>query len=949
MHRLRLPVTPALIVMLLAAFAAIASAQEKGSISGRVVDKKTSHAIPFATVTVVGAQKGALTNAEGDFLVTGVPVGTYEVRVQFLGYAPGSQPAVAVTAGKTVAVNFQLSEIVVAQEKTIEVSAERRLVEVKQGATIRSVNANEIRNLPVQTIGEVLQQQAGINTDADQIHVRGGRSDETVFVVNGVTNRDLVTGQSTAGQLNARSVAEVNVATGAYDVRYGNALSGIVEIKLKEGSDRFSGGITTSAGSYGGRGFQLVAGGPDPVWTRLFRLTGLKVPGTVSSILDVSGNLFETRFRYLADHNPGFFSTTFDRVFSPSDFRRLSSSYEDSFFGKDFRYGDFFSPSQDNRWALRYGLTWKPENRDKLNLNFSKRIAIDQGFSRTFVTARGDIGDPAYPWRWAHRIDHGPTIFEDNVQTSAEWRRTFKTTGYMQLQLSRYYFAQRQDVMGKRFRYWDETEQVWKTDYEEPQDFALFDSTDVRANDYFYDSGDDDAWEDRRTTSYGLQWNVVQRLKRHEFELGIDHDLQTVQFVRVERPWIFDPDGLGDSHDIWKVHPWVGDIFLRDRLDYEGFTGNIGVRCDYWFLGREAERAVADLSNPNVTADTRTQFNDETHKLFGRRVKLKFSPRIIVAHPITENSSFFFNYGQFTQNPSYRYVYSRLTSISSESFPLLGNPNLNPQVSVNYEIGGKSQILPGSAVNLTFFVKDIYDYPTSTLFARQEAALGETPKPIFIYLNGHFARSRGFEIELEKRRSNHWAGKLTYTFQQTKGKSSDPNEQKVLQEGGGDAAETRLSETFVDWNRPHKIALNFDMRFDKEAPSKWLAQSGINLFIQGISGRAYTPLNNSLEPRGEENSTNGPFQVTTDLKLNHAVTLAGRKLDLSLAGTNIFSNHIINRIDAITGRGRIWGVGSYDPDNPELNVNYRTRQQAVDDPSNYGPGAQWRLALDYDF
>src|SRR5262245_65566114 len=119
--------------------------------------------------------------------------------------------------------DFDLEEIVVHEEKAIEVTAERRLVEVKQGATIRSVNAAEIRNLPVQTVGEVLQQQAGVSSDAEQIHIRGGRADETMFVVNGVANRDLVTGQSTAGQLNARSVAEVNVATGSYDVRYGHA------------------------------------------------------------------------------------------------------------------------------------------------------------------------------------------------------------------------------------------------------------------------------------------------------------------------------------------------------------------------------------------------------------------------------------------------------------------------------------------------------------------------------------------------------------------------------------------------------------------------------------------------------------------------------------------------------------------------------------------------------
>ena len=85
-----------------------------------------------------------------------------------------------------------------------------------------------------------------------------------MFVVNGVANRDLVTGQSTAGTLNARSVAEVNVATGAYDVRYGNALSGVVEVKLKEGGDRFAGGFTLAGGSYGERAMQLVVGGPDP-------------------------------------------------------------------------------------------------------------------------------------------------------------------------------------------------------------------------------------------------------------------------------------------------------------------------------------------------------------------------------------------------------------------------------------------------------------------------------------------------------------------------------------------------------------------------------------------------------------------------------------------------------------------------------------------------------------
>src|SRR6185295_7501109 len=165
---------------------------------------------------------------------------------------------------------------------------------------------------------------------------------------------------------------EVNVATGAYDVRYGNALSGVVEVKLKEGSERFAGGLTSTTGNYGTRTLQGVLSGPDPIWKPMLGRVGVKLPGLVTSIVDVSGTLFETRFHNVTDI-PG----------RP----RLHSSYEDSFFGYRFNYGEFFSPSEDNRWAGRYGLTWKPSERDKWSLNFSKRIAIDQGFSRVILNA----------------------------------------------------------------------------------------------------------------------------------------------------------------------------------------------------------------------------------------------------------------------------------------------------------------------------------------------------------------------------------------------------------------------------------------------------------------------------------------------------------------------------------------------------------------------------------
>src|SRR6266487_467682 len=105
----RLPTLLAVVLIASALVLSPAHAQERGSLTGKVTDKKTGHALPFATVTVIGTQRGGLTDSEGRFLVTDVAPGTYEVRVQSLGYRPESRTGVIVTVGKAVAVDFALS------------------------------------------------------------------------------------------------------------------------------------------------------------------------------------------------------------------------------------------------------------------------------------------------------------------------------------------------------------------------------------------------------------------------------------------------------------------------------------------------------------------------------------------------------------------------------------------------------------------------------------------------------------------------------------------------------------------------------------------------------------------------------------------------------------------------------------------------------------------------
>jgi hypothetical protein len=157
----------------------------------------------------------------------------------------------------------------------------------------------------------------------------------------------------------------------------------------------------------------------------------------------------------------------------------------------------------------------------------------------------------------------------------------------------------------------------------------------------------------------------------------------------------------------------------------------------------------------------------------------------------------------------------------------------------------------------------------------------------------------------------------------------------------------------VSWNRPHKLAVIFDARFDKTAPRSWMRHSGLNLYIQGYSGRSYTPQDTLSTQAGEPNSKNGPFQITTDIRWNRSLFMFSRRLEISVVGVNVFSNLRINRIDPMTGRGRVWGVGSYNPQNPGFPTDPVSiawlKQSTVDDPSNYGDGRQWRFSLDYDF
>ena len=559
-----------------------------------------------------------------------------------------------------------------------------------------------------------------------------------------------------------------------------------------------------------------------------------------------------------------------------------------------------------------------------------------------FINAAGDAGDPAYP------VAAGRTASSTRrrssrttSQTSLEWRRTLSTTGYTEVQLSRYFFAQRQRRAGQAL---DATTRAAR------RPAARCPATRGAPTTSSSTPATTTSGRTGARSPTALSWSLTQRIHRNEIELGFEHQFQTVQYLTIEDPWVFDPDGLGGAHDLWQRAPVGGQSSTcATGSSTRASPPTSACARTTGSSGREAEQALADIARHHQHHARRraSSSSTNTHSFFGRRYKMQD----LAAHhrraPDHREQQLLLQLRTVhADTRRIRYVYSKLTSISSESFPLLGNPNLNPQVSVNYEVGAKHQFLPTAAVNATFFVKDIYDYPVAT---HVQALAGHEPgADIFVYLNGHFARSKGFEVELEKRAAaGYWSGKLSYTFQQTqRARAATRTRQKVA------AAQRRSTPPRRGCPRRScagtartKLTANFDLRFDDKAPVRawWLKQTGINVYVQGESGRAYTPTRPRPRRRRAE-----PFSQNALVPDDRSTSSVDRYLPArrpaarrrASRGLNMFGNRIINRVDSRDrARAACGAWGEYDP-NDFPDVERRTpKVSEVDDPSNYGPPA----------
>ena len=221
------------------------SAQPTHRIKGTVIDKASRQPLEFINVLVLGLGRGGVTDAKGHFNIGEVPLGIYRLQASAVGYKTILTPEYIVST-KDLTIQIETEENLTELEGvTVTASPFRRDPESPVGLRIigwqeieKSPGANRDISRIVQSYPGVAFSPAGYRND---LIVRGGSPSENRFYLDGVEipniNHFSTQGASggPVGIINADLIREVNFYTGAFPTDRGNAMSSVLDFKLRDG------------------------------------------------------------------------------------------------------------------------------------------------------------------------------------------------------------------------------------------------------------------------------------------------------------------------------------------------------------------------------------------------------------------------------------------------------------------------------------------------------------------------------------------------------------------------------------------------------------------------------------------------------------------------------------------------------------------------------------------
>jgi len=384
---------------------------------------------------------------------------------------------------------------------------------------------------------------------------------------------------------------------------------------------------------------------------------------------------------------------------------------------------------------------------------------------------------------------------------------------------------------------------------------------------YFITAYDYPQYSDQRTVQYLLRGDITsEQYKGHRLKSGIqliynvlsDDERTFPAQQRLNTDTGVFQQGLNVNQ--YTNYNTEGAAYFQDKWEYEGMVLNGGLRLEFFSTGNNTEILIHSTEiDPDVD-----------------QWKFNLSPRLGFAFPITDRDKFFFHYGRFTQWPSRVYLFRTQEAIGSTG--ILGNPNLEPELTVSYQAGISHQFTDDIAGNFIVFNKDIYGLISSTRVTDDSTGLQS-----FRYINKTYASSRGLEVSLEKRLTRRLGFEVYYTYSFADGVASDAD--------FGRSAEglTHLptEELPLDWDQRHTFNVTLRLRDQ----NKW----GATAIYQYGSGLPWTPVDRfaRLADPMWENSRQLEPSHRLSLQGRKQFNVYGRELTLFFEGRNLLDDDIL--------------------------------------------------------
>ncbi|NNG15648.1 MAG: TonB-dependent receptor [Gemmatimonadales bacterium] len=823
--------------------------QASGAIAGRLVDSATTQPIANAQVTVDEGRRGTMTAQDGRFRIRVIRSGWHRVRVTAIGYRPVRLDSVLVRGGETTTLDIALEAMAVEVEELVVNAQPDPVLDPLAASAEQKVTAADLRDLPVTTLEEGIALSAGTVGES----YRGGRLGQQSYIVDGVGVKNQL--DASSGSLGVRIppdiLTEASLITNGFSARYGQALSGMINVVTRDGGERWSGRALYETDRPLWQSWDL---GLDRV---VVTADGPIAGGvTVLGAVDISGRL---------DADP---------VNAP-------------------RPADPRDPRFERPWML-------PRNSGE-QIDAVAKVTIPLGAQHTlrlFGLHSEDqrlLYDPLYKYdaelspgrRTVGNLLTGHFQYASGASAGlpfvVDLRASFYNRSFVRGTLEDSVNYQFGAITGQRFNFVGE-------DIARAQDTVramapipgllppdLSDRTPWSVPAFFLGQGSrgEIAWN--RFREFRSQLDVTLGIgSSTDILAGGEVVTQRVQtFQRVQG---FEPvGGAVPPATASDFSPFIGAAYAETQIRVAelAFTG--GLRYDHFDPG-------ADLEGQNVGA------------------RRRLGPRFAVSTALA-GATFVASYGLFSQPPDFQFLVDAAFDDTTRTGRFRrGNPNLGFEKATQFELSVRTRPRPHLSLRLNAFVKRLEGLVATV-------PLGVNPDSS-VFGNTDVGSVKGGEIIFEREPHDGFGARVTYTLQQAMATSTSAfllRQAAVIDPTTGDTIFPARVEFPLDFDRRHGLTVILQGRIPETVgpvvagvrPLAGLESAVIFRYGSGLPFSRTNAAGDSLV--GIPNDSRLPSQSTVDLLVRRPIRLGGTQGSIYLDMRNVFNRRNLVAVRRDTG------------------------------------------------